>query len=863
MKTLLTFLFSLLAVTSFAQVNLSALTDCTEVRRISTVKSTIKRPLLSLNNLDNGNNHQKGYDVEYVLNNLSSMSTTINSILDDANNSINENPNATSFMDENSRILQYRAFRSLLTYLRSRNGQDGVTITEINQSLVFDEGQHTNFLTALKQPSSHFLVSENPNGKDDYVKWAQSLANYARAIDLYLAFEIAVMEEAETSNHPELESQLLLTMVEKETLLTNLAKAIITSYGALTYDHSISFGINEDDVESGNRPLKMYAALGYASLVNQDIENALLLNKSSVVSSIGQKLGNVGSITMLAFFQDVREKAKNYTNPNSDKDSRKNKWAYQTNGGQDYWAEGPYYFEYAFREILPYWHAMRIANQVVYGSTDDVFSNTKFLKPIKWLLEITTPDGRIPPIDDSNMRYFRYMNYMNWSSDYVNSNGLANEISGLANYYLTYNNPKDTPERPRRIDKDDNLYLLDLAIPRGTTSQTPSAEYNGPNQKILRYPIGNQIHYVLLNGETGASRSRGEGHEQPDQMNLFYQVEDEVILGDLGYDSAPKFANASYNAYNLNNVMSIYNYNQKYYYDWMDFWYVGLGLSAVLDFFIDYPLEYQNNGGVRSPNIGLEEKYKIAVHNDVDFLTMENSASYSKLKSRINIYRKNQSSATLARNVLFIKDEINSYLIDCNRVERSSSDRYEMRYYLPHTFLYKKKYSTVDDVFYSLTNNLLYPSTNNSNPTQWLSRFSEMQSGITGNSIYFLNDAVEYSADREMHYSTDILKNVTAVEGTQYGFDEDLPNETLNQFSLISRPTKHFTSVAIVAASASITSSPENQIHPSTTTNPYQIWTWDRGNHIDIFYQQSKYDPQYGQTRTVYVDLVKSNLANL
>ena len=215
MKTLLTFIFSLLAVTSFAQVNLSVLTDCTEVRRISTVKSTIKRPLLSLNNLDNGNNHQKGYDVEYVLNNLSSMSTTINSILDDANNSINENPNATSFMDENSRILQYRAFRSLLTYLRSRNGQDGVTITEINQSLVFDEGQHTNFLTALKQPSSHFLVSENPNGKDDYVKWAQSLANYARAIDLYLAFEIAVMEE-----QPELESQLLLSMAEIETQLS-------------------------------------------------------------------------------------------------------------------------------------------------------------------------------------------------------------------------------------------------------------------------------------------------------------------------------------------------------------------------------------------------------------------------------------------------------------------------------------------------------------------------------------------------------------------------------------------------------------------------------------------------------------------
>ncbi len=215
MKTLLTFIFSLLAVTSFAQVNLSVLTDCTEVRRISTVKSTIKRPLLSLNNLDNGNNHQKGYDVEYVLNNLSSMSTTIISIFTDANLPTVNPPTDASVIDNYSRVLQYKAFRTLLTYLRSRNGQDGVIISEINQSLVFDEGQHTNFLTALKQPSSYFLVSENPNGKDDYVKWAQSLANYARAIDLYLAFEIAVMEE-----QPELESQLLLSMAEIETQLS-------------------------------------------------------------------------------------------------------------------------------------------------------------------------------------------------------------------------------------------------------------------------------------------------------------------------------------------------------------------------------------------------------------------------------------------------------------------------------------------------------------------------------------------------------------------------------------------------------------------------------------------------------------------
>jgi hypothetical protein len=82
---------------------------------------------------------------------------------------------------------------------------------------VFDISQLTNFLTALKQPSSYFLVSENNSSgiTDDYVKWVQSLANYARAIDLYLAFEIAVMHY-----QPSLESQLLLSMAEKETVFS-------------------------------------------------------------------------------------------------------------------------------------------------------------------------------------------------------------------------------------------------------------------------------------------------------------------------------------------------------------------------------------------------------------------------------------------------------------------------------------------------------------------------------------------------------------------------------------------------------------------------------------------------------------------
>jgi len=120
-------------------------------------------------------------------------------------------PDTTHIIDNYAKVLQYKAFRTLITYVNSKSNLPS------NEIPSYSDLRKDDFLLALKHPSSYFLVSENNSSgiTDDYVKWAQSLANYARAIDLYLAFEISV----DVYDHNNAD-QLLLSMAEKETQLS-------------------------------------------------------------------------------------------------------------------------------------------------------------------------------------------------------------------------------------------------------------------------------------------------------------------------------------------------------------------------------------------------------------------------------------------------------------------------------------------------------------------------------------------------------------------------------------------------------------------------------------------------------------------
>lgn len=74
----------------------------------------------------------------------------------------------------------------------------------------------------LKKQHNWYVVNREIQGnKVDYVKWTQSMMNYARAIDLYLGLEILIRSNTNASQY----IGYLLSDTEKKSLMSNLNKS--------------------------------------------------------------------------------------------------------------------------------------------------------------------------------------------------------------------------------------------------------------------------------------------------------------------------------------------------------------------------------------------------------------------------------------------------------------------------------------------------------------------------------------------------------------------------------------------------------------------------------------------------------------
>lgn len=101
--------------------------------------------------------------------------------------------------------------------------------------------------------------------------------------------------------------------------------------------------IDMKEIESGNRPLKMYLAIGYCSLTYQ------ANTSNSKTDDVEFMLkGSPSTTNVKQIFEEAIDVA-DYSKKTND---RAHYYAYQSNSGKEDWAEGPFYFEFALREIL-------------------------------------------------------------------------------------------------------------------------------------------------------------------------------------------------------------------------------------------------------------------------------------------------------------------------------------------------------------------------------------------------------------------------------------------------------------------------------------------------------------------------------
>lgn len=588
------------------------------------------RPGLSIAGFSNEDGN--GLGLQQILNNAlesenSQAFESVSKILDKAKDPISLNPDVGQ-IEFTSNVVQYRAFEALASLILEQND---VTSGESNSTYGLNIREHSEVIAELTNAlitlsGNDKLVRKLPGDQlfDDYLNAIRSYNNMARALDLYLAIENAYQ-------HFELDESPLLSEQEKIDLMARFRADIdILFNDAIKREYDLLFtSITEDNLEAGNRPLKGYLSLAYASMSAQtddQVELDLLDN----------------------YITTARVKS---SSPSDDQRGRY--WMYQTANGNRFWAEGPFYLDFVLKDAIFFWHAIRINEDL--DESFDPFFNDWFLNPVRWLADLSTPDGSLPPLDDSNKRPIQSANLLRWNDEYGDE-----EIGKM--FTTIFDN---LSEYHSEALVEDQFFLMEAAIPinEGGGSEIESLTNPEEQQFVIRHTDGsNKKHYISFVGEKDESITSGEGHEQPDQLQLLYYMDQFSFLTDGGYDNGSPQENSSWNGYLYTNTMQ---YNAS-------------DIQQTLDF-----VTYQNEGGLESPFASIVETRKVSEHDEAEIFYDNPAPNVEFLSGNVdlNFGTPTESESSYNRSVLIVKGE-NPYIIDINDVlARSGRNDFVMRYY--------------------------------------------------------------------------------------------------------------------------------------------------------------------------------------
>ncbi len=641
-----------------AQITLSESMDVLN-QRYQLSNHVTQHPSLSLNGFTSLNDNE-GLSVESLINKIyyGTNSTDRTLYRDPFNDIVNGTSvgnmaepigscdDRKSTVEENSRILERLALIALISYVAT---EEGINVSSPPNS-VSPLPTPTNSIINLKNGFENALSYFSGAGSlghscGDQVKRVMSLMNIARAWDFYLALENA-WKYYEGVSWNFTDSKFLSSSQKNK--VEDIMESNIEDLLFHLKETQV-FGIENDEIEPGNRPLIIYAGMAYATMVNY---------KDNLYNAHGSTyIGN-------EIIEAALERSMKTAGTNSEL-----YWGYQTSDGSYFWAEGQYYFQFALSYVLPFWHAIR-SNDITAGSFTvyDPFRNSKVINPLRWLAETTQSGGFTAPIDDGNKHRISSSSILRWSSNYGHENTgkyfskIANDIDPLEN----------------GVGNSNNLKAFELSVPRTLSELEPSANWGNTSsatpqeddyhELVSRFDdSSNEEHYVYLNGEIGDAIIRGEGHEQPDQLQLLYSVGENSYIMDSGYDAAESeagflnflkgndYQRSTWNNYRDHNNTLVYHQQTPY--------------EEV------FPSPNANHlGGLAYPErSGISPPRVVSDHNSVHELYQENIGNIDILygAQKLQIFRLDGDGSRFdyaenKRRVLFIKDPVAPYLIDLN-----------------------------------------------------------------------------------------------------------------------------------------------------------------------------------------------------
>ena len=767
----------------------------------------IWHPSLSLNGFDCGSNCDIGYGLKQVLEKVYGAYTE-QEVIRVFTNIVNkaaqpfERAISANNIRKNTEILQAKGFVALAAYVLENNDYDPTTLNPaLPSALVAVQG----FRWGLIGGSSAKWKMEK-SIEHDGLKWATPLTNVARAIDFYLALENAYghYDLPEYNNE---EATILLSKINKATLMNNYADFMNDLEELSIYASFLGTTLlSRYHAEPGNASLKIQVALGYAALTWQ-----------SQQEYHGQRSNIITDYVPRAFKAAGREAG-------DTEDQRRRYWRYQSDDAKFFWAEGPYYFHLTLSQIIPFWHAARINGFLQdtdlhsYRFPDPLRDANWFLNPLHWLADISTPDGKSPPLDDGHKGVMYNVGVLSWKSTYGN-NDIGEKFARIAG----------------RIQSSLNasLYPVEIAIPRRALSDSGPPDgiignefgnrtdgEDGRQEVVVRRTIGNKQHYLSLNGESGDAIVRGEGHEQGDQMQLLYYVDDISYLVDSGYDRPEttgllnlNWHSSTWNNYFDHNVMTIEPHSNS----------------------ADAP-----TGGVPKPRGDRSRRRVVSIHQDVDEIYRQNRGNIDLLSGKI-VLKSHPSGrgdpgilADYYRNVLFIHDDNYPYIIDINAINKgngSRSSQFKMYYHGNSDNASILTTDTNTSTFTALRWDSIYASEESSSPD------------TTNNSLYIQ----PFTVERPLYFSTETDEiRESRIPGVNRGAGIGIKKMILRgNYSLTNGDsTKYFTTVTFIRALPNGEANPDlakgNRPLPSDGDRAWQYITWKHDSAtVDVIVARS------------------------
>ena len=286
-------------------------------------------------------------------------------------------PESVGNINRVSQIFQARAFEALMTYILEKNFWDPYVYTL--PSFPGTPPEHTHSAALARFTDMAAVITSETTG--DEVHRTNTIANSARAWDLYLALEVAYSYFGDPATP-------LLTASEKSLITTR-------NYSAIHDLRDVATDF-KSSLQPGNWPMKVKMTAGYGAFG----WGILLPNQNDYYDYIND-----------AFASGFGDN-----------------WKFENNDDKRYWAEGAYYLVIASGDVLPFWHTMR-ANGRIPAGISDPFSSTWFLNTWDWLADISLPGGYTPPLDDGNKWPLAESSVLRWSPAYGNNNTLSNSVA--------------------------------------------------------------------------------------------------------------------------------------------------------------------------------------------------------------------------------------------------------------------------------------------------------------------------------------------------------------------------------------------------------------------------------------------------